>query len=581
MTEKKDMEKIWIIRVKGHISGPFSTSEIREMIESKKLSVKDEVNKPLKQWVYVKNAPELQDTLVQTATDIPVLRKRRPKKNWMEDTVILDSPAQPEIENTVVPDSPAQPETTKTAQVIEKQNTESLLKELNLESAEVIDYKVDEFESPSESSAQFAELEQAKKKASIKSKKAVKYTWLWFCVLLFPALFFYLSKYVKPTASPAVSELSYGQKLFHQGEYAKALPLFKKSKLENDSDRLKLASLLVQIEGDIYQAQIQIEKIKHLSPLEQSRLQILKGIIEHKNNNKEAAENLFHSSLLNFPFLGTLHKVILNIKDREKALNLLNQTDFSMETANSNSRLLLFLKAYLESPETENSLALTKLLKSQQGDYKQEALLLLLNRQAVANKEEYNQTIKQVLDQDPYLTREYKNDILSYTPHFVWKEFLLDLCSNITQNNANSYFIALKSLCLAQSGQNTLALKNIEKARTQSPQDPLISSVFVFVSSQNNLDEHTLLDHSLKQNQNYVLPLILKARFCQKQKDIYCAHSHWSQLKQKETLSLSAITGEAWSEAKMGNNKSAQELIQTGLFISNRYKPLIQLKDSL
>lgn len=575
------MEKIWIIRVKGRISGPFSTSEIKQMIESKKLSIKDEINKPLKQWVYVKNASELHETPAQTATDIPAFKKRRPKKNWMEDTVILDSPPQMETEETTAPDSPAQPDTTKTAQVIEKQNTEPLLKELDLEKAEVIDYKVDEFESPSESSAQFAELEQVKKKASIKSKKAVKHIWLGFLILFSGTMLFYFSKYITQTTAPSVSELPQARKFFHQGEYAKALSLFKKSTLENDSDRLKLASLLVQMEGDIYQAQIQIEKIKHLSPLEQSRLQILKGIIAHKNNNRSEAENLFHSSLPILPFLGTLHKVILNIKDRGKALSLLNQTDFSMETADSNSRLLLFLKAYLEPPEKEDSSALTKLLTSQQGDYKQEALLLLLNRQVTANKEKYNQTIQQILDQDPYLTKEYKNDILSYTPHFVWKEFLLDLCSNITRNNANSYFIALKSLCLVQSGHNTLALKNIEKARTQSPQDPLISSLFVFVSSQNNLNEQTLLDHSLKQSQNYVLPLILKARFCQKQKDIYCAHSHWSQLNQKEILFLSAITGEAWSYYKMGNNKSAQELIQTGLFISNRYKPLIQLKDSL
>ena len=482
MTEKKGMEKIWMIRVKGHISGPFSTNEIKQMIESKKLSVKDEVNKPLKQWVYVKNASELQEIPLQTATDIPALKKRR-LKNWMEDTVVLDSPAPLETEDTEAPDSP---ETTKTAQVIEKQNTEPLLKELNLEQAEVIDYKIDEFETPSESSAQFAELEQAKKKASIKSKKAVKYVLLLAATSSAIAYFFYFSKYVQPKSLPAVPELVLGRNFFDLGYYTKALDIFKKSQIKNDSDRLKLASLLVQMEGDIYQAQIQIEKIKHLSPVEQSRLQILKGIIEHKNNNKSVAENLFHSSLPTLPFLGTIHKVILNIKDRDKALSLLNQTDFSMETANSNSRLLLFLKAYLESPEIEDSSALTKLLASQQGDYKQEALLLLLNRQASENKEEYNQIIKQVLDQDPYLTQEYKNDILSYTPHFIWKEFLLDLCSNITRNNANSYFIALKSLCLVQSGQNTLALKNIEKARTQSPQDPLISSLFVFVRSQNN-----------------------------------------------------------------------------------------------
>ena len=596
-----------MIRVKGHISGPFNTDEIKQMIESKKLSVKDEINKALHQWIYVKNASELHDPPTQTATDIPALKKRRLKKNWMEDTVILDTPPTMETEETAIPDAPEQPDTTKTAQVIEKQNTEEpLLKALDLEKAEVIDYKVDEFEPlPEESSAQFAELKQAKKKASIKSKKAIKYAFLLIIATSAIAYSFYFAKYVQPKNLLDVPEIVLGRTFFELGYYTKALDIFKKSQIKNDSDRLKFASLLVQMEGDIYQAQIQIEKIKRLSPLEQSRLQILKGIIAHKNNNKKEAEDLFHSSLIHFPFLGTLHKVILNINDRDKALNLLNQTDFSTTSAaHSNNRLLLFLKAYLESvvkkiedpttltpdppdnKETSAVLAktlnedsaLTKLLMSQHGDYKQEALLLLLNKQATENKES---TIKQILDQDPYLTKEYKNDILSYTPHFIWKEFLLDLCSDITQNNANSYFIALKSLCLAQSGRNTLALKNIEKARTQSPQDPLISSLFVYISSQNNLDEYTLLDHSLKQNQNYTLPLILKARFCQKQKDVYCTHNYWSQVHKQNTQSLSAIVGTAWSYSQMGRKESAEELIQTGLLISNQYKPLIQLKDSL
>ena len=601
-----------MIRVKGHISGPFSTDEIMEMIESKKLSPKDEVNKPLKQWIYVKNALELNDlSTTQTTTNIPLFKKKRPRKNWMEDTVVLESPPQPEKEET------------KTAQVIEKENTEPRVKDLDLENAEVIDYKVDEeYENTSseESSAQFADIEQAKKKASLKSRKAMKkYIWFLFfvcCIFITPFLFRLFFKNVETTTT---SELLSGRKFFNQEDYRKSLNLFKKIPIVNDSDRLKLASMLVQIEGNIYQAQILIEKINNLPQPEQSKLQILKGIIAHKNNNIESAENFFTASLTHSLFLGTLHKVMLNIKDHEKALSLLNQIDFSVEEM-TNKNLLLFLKAYLESlkkeedsalalqtpDKKENStsasetpdekegsalvsetsdekedLALTKLLMSPQGDYKQEALLLLLHKQVLAGDEEYKKTVKQVLDQDPYLTQEYKSDILSYKPHFIWKELLLDLCSNITQNNSNSYFIALKSLCLAQSGQNTLALKNIEKAKVQSPQDPLISSISVFVSSQNNLDEHTLLDHSLKHNQNYALPLILKARFCQKQKDVYCTHNYWSQVYKKNTQSLSAVTGTAWSYSEMGRKESAQEWIQAGLSISNQYKPLLQLKDSL
>ena len=533
------MEQIWITRIKGHISGPFSKDEILEMVESKKLSIKDEVNKSLKQWVYVKNASELYDFSSQT----------------------------------------------KTAQVIEQKNQEPTLKELDLENAEVIDYKVDEFEeTPKESSAQFETIDQVKQKASMKSQKAVKHVWVWISILSVGALLLYFSKYkYKQQLTPSpISDLSYGRQLFNQGVYTKALDIFKKSTIENDSDRLKLASMLVQLEEDTYQAQINIEKISNLSQTEQSQLQILKGIIAYKNNNLTTAETLFNQALTASPFLGTLHKVILNINDREKALNILNQIDFSHESIKKNKNVLLLLKAYLDPSSTEGDSDLIELFTSNQEDYKQEALLLLLYRQVLTNKEEYNITVKKVLDQDPYLTKEYKSDILSYTPHFIWKELLLDVCSNITEKlDSQSHFITLKSLCLAQAGLNIDALRNIEKARAQSPRDPLINSVYVFVSSQNNLDEHTLLDHSLKQNQNYTLPLILKARFCQNQEDVYCTHNNWSKVRQKNHLSLSAIAGEAWSYSKMGKNKEAQDLIQTGLFISNRYKPLLQLKDSL
>lgn len=572
------MEKIWITRIKGHISGPFSKDEILEMIESNKLSTKDEINKSLKQWVYVKNASELYDFSSKTKTDVPITKKRREsKKNWMEDTVILDSPLQ--LGDT-------EKEETKTVEVIEQQNSEPNLKELDLENAEIVDYKVDEFEEiskePKESSAQFETIDQVKQKASIKSQKAVKHVWAWIWIISAGALLFYFSQYAKKSPSPLTSDLPHGRQLFNQGAYKKALNIFKKSKIEIDSDRLKLASMLVQLEGDTYQAQINIEKITSLSPIEQARLQILKGIIAHKNNDLETAETLFNQALAHTPFLATLHKVMLKINDHEKSLSIINQTDFTHESIDRNKNILLLLKAYLELSNTEDDSPLKEILISNQGDYKQEAFLLLLYRQVLANAEEYHTTVKQVLDQDPYITKEYKSDILSYTPLFIWKELLLDVCSSITSKlDSKSHFIALQSLCLTQAGLSIDALRNIEKARAQSPRDPLISSVYVFISSQNNLDEHTMLDHSLKQNQNYVLPFILKARFCQSQGDVYCTHNNWNQVRQKHQLSLSAIAGEAWSYSKMGKNKEAQVLIQAGLDISNRYKPLLQLKDSL
>ncbi|MDE0151648.1 MAG: hypothetical protein OXK80_04015 [Bdellovibrionales bacterium] len=571
------MEKIWITRIKGHILGPFSTDEILEMIESNKLSTKDEINKALKQWVYVKNASELYDFSSQTKTDVPIIKKRRDsKKNWMEDTVILDSPLQLGETET---------EETKTVEVIEQKNSEPHLKELDLENAEVVDYKVDELEDipkePKESSAQFETIDQVKQKASIKSQKAVKHVWAWIWIISAGALLFYFSQYTK-SPSLLTSDLSHGRQLFNQGAYKEALNIFKKSTIENDSDRLKLASMLVQLEGDTYQAQINIEKITGLSPIEQARLEILRGIIAHKNNDLETAETLFNQALAHAPFLGTLHKVMLNINNHEKALDIINQTDLTHESIDRNKNILLLLKSYLELSNTEDDSPLKEILISNQGDYKQEAFLLLLYRQVFADAEEYSTTVKQVLDQDPYITKEYKSDILSYTPLFIWKELLLDVCSSITAKvDSKSHFVALQSLCLTQAGLSIDALRNIEKARAQSPRDPLISSVYVFISSQNNLDEHTMLDHSLKQNQDYVLPFILKARFCQSQEDVYCTHNNWNQVRQKHQLSLSAIAGEAWSYSKMGKNEEAQDLIQTGLVISNRYKPLLQLKDSL
>jgi len=564
----------WIIRIKGHISGPFVKNEILEMIESNRLSAKDEVNKSLRQWIYVKNASELYDFSSQTQTDVPAIKKRREssKKNWMKDTVILDPSLQSE--------EPEKEE--KKNEVIEQKKEKPILKELNLGNSEVIDYKVDEFEeTPKKSSAQFETIEQVKQKASITSQKAVKYVWVWILIISIGALLFYFSKHQK-SSQPLVSELPYGRQLFNQSAYAKALTIFKKSTVENDSDRLKLASMLVQLEEDTYQAQINIEKINNLAQTEQSRVQILKGIIAHQNHDLKTAEASFNPALVNSPFLGTLHTVMLNINDRGKALNILNQTDFSHESISKNKNLLLLLKAYLNISNTEDHSALTELLASNHGDYKQEALLLLLYRQVLANREEYHTTVKQVLDQDPYLTKEYKSDILSYTPLFIWKELLLDICSNISSKlDSQSHFITLKSLCLTQAGLNIDALRNIEKARTQSPRDPLINSVYVFISSKNNLDEHTLLEHSLQQNQSYILPFILKARFCQNQEDVYCTHNNWSQVRQKNHLSLPAISGEAWSYSKMGKNEEAQNLIQTGLSISSRYRPLLQLKDSL
>ncbi len=560
------MDKIWITRIKGHISGPFNSGEILKMIESKKLSIKDEVNKSLKQWVYVQNASELDISSSQTTTKVPLKKKdSSAEKTDMEDTIILDSPLP--IEES---------EETQTAQVIEQKKQTALSKELNLEQAEVIDYKAEEFSASQKSSVQFETMDQVRKKASITSRKAVKYLWMLLALSAGAWIFFkYNSFFSQP---PTVFEVSKARIFFQQGEYHKALEMFKTLPLENDSDRLHLASLLVQLEGDAYQAQIHLNKINSLPPSDQSRLQILKGIMAHKNNDTETAQTFFNEALYLSPFLGALHKILLNIQNPKQALSILNQIDFSNEQIKNNQNLLLLLKNYLEPPDKFEDLKL-----SVHGDYRQEILLLLLRKQMLSNqKESYDEAIKQILDQDPYLTQEYKNDILSPTPLFIWKTLLLDICLDISaQGDEQSHFIALKSLCLAQSGLNIEAMKTIEQARTQSPRDPLINSLYVFISSQNNLDKDTLLDYSLKQNKSYKLPIILKARFCQMQKDVFCTHSRWSQIMQMEPQPLSAITGSAWSFIQMGKKEEAQKLIQTGFSLTHRYKPLLQLKNSL
>ena len=112
-------------------------------------------------------------------------------------------------------------------------------------------------------------------------------------------------------------------------------------------------------------------------------------------------------------------------------------------------------------------------------------------------------------------------------------KLLMNSCTSIhTRLNQQAYPLALYAFCQIQAGSPAQAKISIEKAHALYPRDPLILGVYSYILHQNQLhDKSTIyIEQAIhnNQDQNFALPFILQARFCQQQGNSECSQKYWS-----------------------------------------------------
>ena len=555
------MEKIWLISRKNQISGPFTEEQINEMLDNKSLSFQDKITSPLKKWVYIKNTTFNPEYTTYSSTD----------PSAEEPTIALEDDEPPVTE-------------------VKDQTFSDADEDLDLDQAVSVAYDAkDEIVEKQHAPAEFGSIDQIQATAHIQSLKFLRiaYSVLGFSFAIAIGVYLWQSLIVDKREQEVLTKknLIEARQFFSKGEYEKALNLFKKVPLTHSQDRLSVSSLLFKLEGDSYGAETHLEDVAggHENPEDQMREFVLQGMIEYQNGNYQGSQDYFHKAKsLSSSNLAPINNVVLHIQmDRpEQAMSILNNVSVNKE----NKNFILFLKSYLSILSKEKVVdEMLHLVIDQKRDYAQESHLIKLYRDIVVNrKTNTNELIRDFLDQDPYLTQDHFYDILSYHPQQVWKNFLLNLCHQVVQESkGQSVFMALYSLCLSHSGLLIEAHTNIKKTLDQSPKDPLIQSLYAYILlRKNEMDlSQVPLQQAIKNNEDdqYILPFILQARWCELNRQFKCAESYWKKVREHKTHNLSSLGGLARVYRQLGLKKEYSQLQKEGLKIAPHYKAFLPL----
>ena len=628
------MEKVWLIKIKDMIEGPFSWVELKNKLESQSSLAGVEVNKPFMQWVPVENCSELDklinknllpkkkktflDSTVKKIGSVgPFKKLERPKEENLhedDDITVVQAGGGFELKEAVKEETFLNEE--KTAPRFQKEdssdpslkgewvkNQQELSPEegglpKDLDSAEEVEFFENHPSAGADSKkhksihgveARFESLENSRQKAKLKARYFINALFGIVLALAFvPLAAFYPNLPFFNNSSDLgeknTHSLFFARNDFKIGDFEKALEGFKKEGLLlSDEDYLTLASLRIKLDGDAYNAGIDLEKAKDV---DSGKKALVEGVIAYEDQNFSKAEMFFEQAAeqMQDPSLALLNKAVLQAGRGERG-SALETIDIILNDSVLPEKLSLisFLKVLWTAPDfnEESDMTLENLVQNGLA-LSQEASFLSLYKDFMENGQvlSYSQTAE-VLDRDPYLTLEHRFDILSYTA--LWEDFLVQYCSSMyEQSGGQSFFLALFAFCKAKSGSLTSADAHIEKAASQSPKNSLIQALYGFILMENNLSQkaeihiETALRHN--ENDSLILPFIIKARLCESQKDFDCSLKYWKKTEDKNPNLISAKAGAALALFHTDKKDLSQQKLNEGLKLAENYKPLLRLK---
>lgn len=611
------MKKKWLIKRKNKIQGPFDSDELKSLAEKGELSERDEVNQPLKCWVYAFSVKKprlfssfedntqstvLSRLLAETQKKYRIQKNSSNSKNFTSETAPQETAGSPGSQDGSSSKTENLPHSVQ-YQELEKVSLKKVEdhSKKSLENADEIDYEADDKSADLQSEkslAQFESLEHIENKYKMKARRFSKFFWqsiLGICAL---AVFGFLYLQINPRqmskeeadfAAKQQQELEQARQFFKSGSYHLALDLFKKASrrpaLMASSDWLNLSVLLLQVEDDVRLSREALEKSQH--PSEDYRGAVLKAVMELKEGRLASAQSLLKQadSIKPDSDLVLSYKFILKMleKDFVSVQDILNQLQARKPSQFVQNRFISFLsldsRYWLEGSSTDFSggEAVLNNFINEDLSYSQETALLSLYNDFV-KKINLKPSIQKLLDHDPYLTQEFHKDILFPSSQFIWQTLLINFCSSIyKQLQETAYHLALYAFCQTQSGGWIQARPLMEKAKELYSSDPMILAVYAYILHKSGLHKESsiYIEQSIKHNkdQKRVLPFILQARFCQEEGNFECAQKNWNEVQKNNRNSAAAQAGQALALYHLGEKQKALQLAAGGLKQHPKYLP--------
>ncbi len=572
-------DQLWLVKSSNRILGPFAFSEVVALIHSRELYLLDEVCRPLKRWVSFQECDEFRDAIEEM---------RKKGFSTSEDTSsINDGFTNRGLTATVPVEIEYADEFTD-----EMAFAENASREIVYDSVVETKSKQSVNASPSTGVTVYGSKNSAQFAKDVQSKTRFIPALLFFLAACGFGILGYQYFYRKPKMVESVAQDDYDKGMYamDEGDYAQALDRFSRySGKFHDTKKvaLYLGPLLIQLENQTVQGQQLLQEALSADPNSLAQVQTGIGLAEMINGHYEQAREAFDKALDSNPYfypalinkgsLALLRQDYTNAKNTFESV--VNKTDTEPEA------FMLLADTLLNSGKEEmidEAISeLSDFLKTAT-DYSQEARLSLAYAYSLKkNSEKTLRTVMQLLDSDPKLTEDHRHNLFIFSRRLTWTNYLRWCDSVHTSMAQNVLGTSLYAYCLYRSDRAMDAKQTMETAVQQSPKDALVQALYSFILRSSNLDDQAsvALGKSIEYDSHneYQLPLILQAQFCEKQKDYACATKNWSRILATYPEHLTAIAGLAQNHMDTGENSDVAALIAKGLTISPDYRPLRKL----
>ncbi len=568
MGQAAEAEKTWLVKSSGAVLGPFALEEVIQMLTNKRISLIDEIRSPDSRWLFIREHRQFAN-IVQFLREQQSEAREDTGSTFVGNRTVTMNPE----ETTTVPINNPAPQASSSGG-----NGQSI-------------------PNPEPKPITYAAQTDFRVQRKLESDRK------WFSILVWILLivvmvgggaYVYLSQKNSQKAIGYPEYIRLAQAQMEVGHFDQALVFYRKAEsLQKLSARNKLmmVPLLMVVEKQNAQARQILDDIKQDPQVTAGQEAEIANMIafSYLNDGQYAeAKKRYQEVVKAVPPPDSALVNLLEISILEEQFGEAMEGIRAIMKAGVKEPLVYLYRSiahyrqFTDNEKLESVLTDLQRYVGRYSDAQAEAYLLMAATQKKMGREqEMNLAVKNLLQVDPDLTRKHVHDLLIHQEILQWN-YMGKLCAVVLHGSADSpQMKALESYCSYQTGDIKTAIEQAEKARAQYAGDMSLMGLHAFLLYRSGrVQEAKALIQSASGGGNELL-VSTSAWVCQEQKDWSCAEREWKRIQGINSQSLASFAGLARIALAQGNADRAKDLVQQGLLISDRYRPLREIKEQL
>lgn len=573
MSQYAQQDKVWLIKSSGKILGPYSTDEMKFLLERRKISIIDEVRNPEMRWGFIRENPNFEE-VISTLRDQEAHSIDQTTEAGQRTRTITAVPMSDEFTPT--------PRPLNMTPQVPTADLKNVAKE-SIPKREEVKHQAMGFKPGVQS-----------KWSSIGLGPVI----LALALILLGGVGYHCFQNStgsqKSISTDDLVRLARAHK--NLGLYDKSLGFYRKAesiKPLDISSSIQMAILMLEGTNQSGDARRIIEtetkKMNSNDPLRvDSQLalglsylkegnyskseEVFQSILFADENQKEARLNVGISKMLRSDFSGALKEFNLSIRKGSTDGILVLSRAIAHLGLNEGAGDIPHLKSSVEDVERYISTA---------SEYRLEALLLkAVLLQKLGSKEQALKTAARLLEEDPRLTQDHIHSLLIDRQLVRWDRLAM-YCDFLTLKWGDSAISrGLNAFCTLQRQDYQPALTKLEDARGQFPKSTELTSQHAYLLFQQKRISEAQKEASLAESESTLAQRVM-ALSCEELGNWDCADQKWRRIILGNGQDLGALRGLAQYQWMKNHREQALGFIKTGLTVSESYRPLKELQEKL